>query len=291
MYPRLFFAAGRESRFVMRVSIGINTVLVAAIASSANASVFATSVLSYDAGSNAVAGYNDASTALGSAERFTGEGIFPSGVTPFNPAWGTDELVSVGSGGHLSLGFNTAITNNASHTFGVDLIVFSNAGFADTTWTDADPNNDGTGFTGASPFIFGAGGDATIQVSEDGIQWFTATTTTLNLFPTLGYSDFVDATPFSPGTIETDFTQALDPSLTAGDFANMSFTDLRDFYNGSGGGIGIDIASTGLDSASFVRFVNNSGEAFEIDAVAAVPAPSALMIASIFGIGMTRRRR
>jgi len=275
----------------MRVSLGINTALIAAISTAAHASVFATSVLSYDAGTNAVAGYSDSSTALGSAERFTGEGIFPSGVTPFNPAWGTEELVSVGSGGHLSLGFNTAITNNAAHAFGVDLIVFSNAGFSDTTWTDADPSNDGTGFTGASPFIFGAGGAATVQVSADGVQWFTAATTTLDLFPTLGYSDFVDATPFSPGSVESDFTKALDPSLNSADFANMSFTDLREFYNGSGGGVGIDIASTGLASASFVRFVNNSGEAFEIDAVAAVPTPSALMIASIFGLGVTRRRR
>jgi len=275
----------------MRVSLGVNTALIATVAATSSASVFATSVLSYDAGSNPVAGYNDASTALGSAERFTGEGIFPSGVTPFNPAWGTDELVSVGSGGHLSLGFSTAITNNASHAFGVDLIIFSNAGFADTTWTDADPSNDGTGFTGANPFIFGAGGAATIQVSTDGIQWFTATTTTLDLFPTLGYSDFVDATPFSPGSVESDFTKALDPSLSAADFANMSFTDLRDFYNGSGGGVGIDIASTGLSSANYVRFVNNSGEAFEIDAVAVVPAPAVLLTASIFGLGMTRRRR
>ncbi|MBL4808987.1 MAG: hypothetical protein JKY43_02890 [Phycisphaerales bacterium] len=275
----------------MSLPFRFNCALVAAMTAAATASPFATSVLSYDAGSNAIAGYSDASTALGSAERFTGEGIFPGGVTPFNPAWGTDELVSIGSGGQLTLGFNTAITNSASNAFGIDLIVFSNAGFADTTWTDADPLNDGTGYTGSNPFIFGAGGAATVQVSADGINWITATTTTLNLFPTLGYSDFMSPTPMSPGLIETDFTQAMDPTLTAADFADMSFTELRDFYNGSGGGVGIDIASTGLSSASFVRFVNNSGQAFEIDAVAVVPAPGMLMMASVFGIGMTRRRR
>tara|TARA_R110000737_G_scaffold2923_16_gene9839 strand:+ start:90158 stop:91015 length:858 start_codon:yes stop_codon:yes gene_type:complete len=270
---------------------GFSATLIAALTVSASASPFASSVLGYDAGSNAVAGYTDATTALGSAERFTGEGVFPSGVTPFNPAFGTDEIVSVGSGGYLSLGFDSAITNNASHAFGVDFIVFSNAGFSDATWSDADPNNDGTGNTGANPFIFGVGGAATIQVSQNGIEWFTATTTTLDLFPTLGYSDFVDATPFSPGLIESDFTQALDPTLTAADLANMSFADLRNFYNGSGGGIGIDIASTGLTSASFVRFLNESGEAFEIDAVAVVPAPSVLLALSAFGFGATRRRR
>lgn len=275
----------------MKVFIGINNVLIAAIAANASASPFATSVLSHDAGTNPVAGYADPSTALGSAERFTGEGIFPSGVTPFNPAWGTDELVSIGSGGHLALGFDTQITNNASHAFGVDLIVFSNAGFNDTTWTDADPNNDGTGFTGPNPFIFGSGGAATVQVSNDGFNWITATITTLDLFPTLGYRDYTDATPSAPGSIEADFTQALDPALTSADFANMSFTDIRDFYNGSGGGIGIDIASTGLASASFVRFLNESNEAFEIDAVAVVPAPGSLLALSIVGLGMTRRKR
>lgn len=257
----------------------------------AYASSFATSVLSYDQGSNAVAGYTTASSALGSAERFTGEGIFPGGVTPFNPAWGTDELVSVGSGGHLSLGLSTAITNSASHAYGVDLIIFSNAGFADTTWTDADPNNDGTGYTGSNPFIFGAGGAATVQVSSDGINWITATTTTLDLFPTLGYADFISPTPALPGSLETDFTQAIDPSLTAADFANMDLSQIAALYNGSGGGIGIDIASTGLSSASFVRLLNESNEAFEIDAVAVVPAPGSVLALSIAALSMTRRRR
>lgn len=279
----------------MRTSTQIKSAIILATSittvSTAGVSSFATSVLSYDSGSNAAAGYTDSSTAIGSAERFTGEGVFPSGVTPFNPAFGTDEIVSIGAGGHLSLGIDRAITNDLSHAFGVDLIIFSNAGIADTTWTDADPNNDGTGFTGANPFIFGGGGAATIQVSQDGINWITATTTSLDLFPTLGYSDFVDPTPFSLGSVESDFTQAMDPSLSSADLANMSFAELRDFYNGSGGGVGVDIASTGLSSANFVRFLNESGQAFEIDAVAVVPSPSMMMIASIFGIGAARRRR
>lgn len=272
-------------------SFGIHCAFIAAIAATSSASPFATSVLSYDEGIGAVAGFTDSNTALGSAERFTGEGVFPSGVTPFNPAFGTDELVSIGAGGHLSLGFDRAITNNASNAFGVDFIVFSNAGFVDTTWTDADPNNDGTGFTGDSPFIFGAGGAATIQVSVDGTNWITATTTVLDLFPTLGYSDYMGPSPAAPGAVETDFTQALNPTLTASDFANMSFSEIRDFYNGSGGGVGIDIASTGLTSANYVRFLNESGQAFEIDAVAVVPAPSGLLALSMLGLASTRRKR
>ncbi len=255
------------------------------------ANPFASSVLSYNAGTNAAAGYTDASTALGSAERFTGEGIFPGGVTPFNPAWGTNELVSIGSGGSLTLGFDTLITNDASNAYGIDLIVFSNAGFSDTSWSDANPNNDGTGVIGSNPFIFGAGGEATIQVSQDGTNWFTAAITTLDLFPTLGYSDFTTPTPSSIGSIESDFTQAMDPTIALGDLADLSFAEIIALYDGSGGGIGIDIASTGLSSANYVRFLNNSGEAFEIDAVAAVPTPGAFMLMGLGSLIATRRRR
>lgn len=248
-------------------------------------------MLSYDQGSNAAAGYTDASTALGSAERFTGEGIFPGAVTPFNPAWTTEELVSVGSGGHLTLGFDATITNDASHAFGIDLIVFSNSGFLDTSWSDADPNNDGSGIVGSNPFVFGGGGQATIQISSDGNNWFTADTTILDLFPTLGYSDSETPTPGEPGLVETDFTLPVDPSLLLADLADLSFEEIISLYNGSGGGIGIDIASTGLESASFVRFLNDSGEAFEIDAVAAVPAPGSLLLLTFSSLAATRRRR
>ena len=266
-------------------------IAVASLSTSAYADIFATSVLSYDAGSNAVAGYTNANTALGSAERFTGEGVFPGGVTPFNPAFGTDELVSVGSGGQLSLGFSTTITNSAAHAFGIDLIVFSNSGFLDTSWSDADPNNDGSGVVGSNPFIFGAGGEATIQVSQNGTDWFTASITTLDLFPTLGYSDYATTTPGELGMVESDFTRAIDPSLTLEDMADLSFAEIIALYDGSGGGIGIDIASSGLDSASYVRFLNNSGEAFEIDAVAVVPATGVLFMLGLGGIFATPRRR
>lgn len=261
------------------------------LSTSTHADIFATSVLSYDQGTNAVAGYTDASTALGSAERFTGEGVFPSGVTPFNPAFGTDELVSIGSGGHLTLGFDATITNSASHAYGIDLIVFSNSGFLDTSWSDADPDNDGTGLVGNNPFVFGAGGEATIQVSQNGTDWFTASITTLDLFPTLGYSDYTSTTPAALGAAESDFSRAMDPSLTLDDLANLSFAEIVALYDGSGGGIGIDIASSGLDSASYVRFLNDSGEAFEIDAVAVVPAPGVLFMLGLGGIFATPRRR
>ena len=264
---------------------------IAATSGLALASPYATSVVSYDQGSNPTSMFTDDTTALGSPERFTGEGQFPSGVTPFNPAFGLDELVSVGSGGHLALGFDRAITNDASHAFGIDLIIFSNSGFLDASYTDDDDSNDGDGLTGASPFLFGAGGAATIQVSVDATSWVTVTTTTLDLVPTLGYQDYAAATPGAPGTIETDFTQAIDPSITLGDLADLTFAELRAIYGSSGGGIGIDIDATGLEAVNYVRFLNESDTAFEIDAVAVVPAPGAPALLALTTLGATRRRR
>jgi hypothetical protein len=265
----------------MHLLIASTTVAIAA--SAALASPFASSVIDYYAGTNSNPSFNNASVALGSAERFTGEGVFPSGITPFNPAFGTDEIVSIGSGGFLTLGFDTAITNSASHAFGVDFIVFANAGFIDTSF----PN----GSVGAAPALFGVGGEATIDVSADGVIWHTAAMTTLDLFPTLGYQDYTDPFATTPGLIETDFTKAMDPSLGLGDLAGLDYAQLLDLYDGSGGGIGIDIDATGLSSVNFVRFTNASNEAFEIDAVAVVPAPSALALIGLGLLSTTRRKR
>lgn len=265
-------------------------VTLALACAGAAASPFASQVVDYDAGSNAAGGYTNAAAALGSPERFTGEGVFPSGVTPFNPAFGADEIVSVGSGGSLTLRFDTAITNNAGHLYGVDMIVFGNAGFIDQSWTDADPSNDGSGALGANPAMFGAGGAAEVWVSADGSDWRLAAVTTLALFPTLGFRDYLDPTPGAPGSDPTDFTRPMDPTITLADLAGMGYTDLLALYGESGGGVGIDISGTGLASASFVQFRNTGSAAFEIDAVAAVPAPAGVVSLAL-GAGLLARRR
>ena len=259
---------------------------VAAFAFGAHAgNPFATQVVGYDAGVGAVPGFMDASTALGSATRFTGESAgFPSVVSPFSPPFGADEIVSVGFGGSLTLGFDMPIVDSAVNPFGVDFIVFGNAGFIDTSF----PN----GSVGANPAMFGVGAAVRVEASMDGSTWFDVETRQLDLMPTLGY---LDGGPFDsvPGAVETNFRVAMDPSLGLSDLAGLEYTELVDLYGRSGGGIGFDLSSSGLSEASYIRLSHAglSGETFEIDAVSIVPAPASLSLVFFGCLSAVRCRR
>ena len=124
---RVFGSRVRTSR------LGLVVLAAGAIVSGAlGQSHWAVEVIDFDAGTTGTPGFDNPATALGEPERFTGEGVFPGVVSPFNPAFGTDELVSIGEGGHLTVRFDRPINNNGSHLFGVDLIIFGNGGFADS---------------------------------------------------------------------------------------------------------------------------------------------------------------
>ena len=65
--------------------------------SASGADPWADRVVAFDAGVDPAPGYDDPATSLGEPSRFTGVlGGFPGAVTPFNPAWDTDQIVSLG---------------------------------------------------------------------------------------------------------------------------------------------------------------------------------------------------
>ncbi len=223
---------------------------------------FADALISYDQGANPAPGFTDPLTALGPPERFTGEGVFPGVVSVFNPPFGIDEIVSIGAGGHLLLRFNTPVTDDVRNPFGLDLLIFGNTGFIDAAFPG--------GIVGG---LFGADG-GTLEVSDDGINWvLVAGVAADGPWPTLGY---LDAGPFDSlaGTIESNFTRPVDPSLTLADFMGLDNESVIELYAGSGGGVGIDLASVGIASISFVR-ISNPGDPqitpnVEIDALSDV---------------------
>lgn len=243
---------------------------------------FANEVISFNAGMGGANGYDNPLVTLGSPERYTGEGIFPGVVSPFNPAWGTNEVLSLGAGGHLTVKFNTPIVNAASNPYGIDFIIFSNTGFID----DSFPQ----GIVGG---LFGDDGGI-IEVSANGVDWVEIAGVPANgLFPTMGY---IDSGPYdeTPGSVETDFTRPLNPALTMNDFLGQDYDGVRALYDGSGGGTGIDLEGTGLASISYIRISNPASATLsvEIDAFArAMPIPGPATVALLPYVALVFRRR
>jgi hypothetical protein len=233
---------------------------------------FASQLISYTPGTNPVPGFTTPAAALGEPTRFTGVGVFPGAVTPFNPPWMISEIVSLGTGGSLVVRFDQPITNNPAHPYGQDLLIFGNAGYVDLNFPQ--------GQTSGALFSAGRG---RVEVSADGLDWRLLPGAEADAaFPTLGYADLTDPYATDPGAALSDFTRPVDPGFNP---AGLSFPQLAAAYAGSGGGTGIDIAASGLASISFIRITNLSlTDTVEIDAlsrVAPIPAPATVLLAFV----------
>ncbi|MEQ9095194.1 MAG: GC-type dockerin domain-anchored protein [Phycisphaerales bacterium] len=220
---------------------------------------FAAEVVQYAPGVDVPAGFDDPASALGEPARYTGVGSFPGVVTPFNPPFLGSEVVTIGAGGSLTLRLGTPAIDAATNPFGVDLIVFHNGGYIDAAFP--------AGVVGGTFFDGGA-----IEVSQDGVEFFPVPPMAESHFPTLGYLDL--ATPFTEvrGDEPSDFRLPVDPAI---DPDGMDWDELLAAYDGSGGGVGIDIADAGLFEVNFVRITAGDGATPDIDAVSVVRAACA----------------
>ena len=240
-------------------------------------------VVGYSPGTNPQAGYTpDPTVTLGSPERFSGELTpYPGDVTIFSSAFGTDEIISVGAGGSLTVRFDDPVVDAPSHLYGVDLVVFGNAFF---TPDFGNPDYPITGINNEP---------ATVEVSADGLSWFTLSGTADGLFPTQGYLDSGEF-GFPPGSAPTDFLKPVNPALGMSDFLGLTYAQALALYDRSGGGTPFDISATGLSSISYVRVSVPEGANWsaEIDAFANVPEPSvgALILIGATLLGARRTR-
>ena len=221
---------------------------------------FADSVVSFDEGIVDSPGYNIPESALGEPTRFTGEGIWPGVVSPFNAPWLADEIVSIGLGGSLTLAFDKPIIDDPLNPYGYDFLIFGNTGLIDAAWPAAIIGG-----------VFSDDGGI-IEISEDGKTWITVTESLADgLWPTNGY---IDSEPYDgvEGTMYTNFTLPIDPRLTLEDVMNLDCVELMEFYGNSGGGSGIDISGSGLSEVSCVRISAGTKYSPEIDAIVDVAA-------------------
>ncbi|HEV2435114.1 MAG TPA: PEP-CTERM sorting domain-containing protein [Verrucomicrobiae bacterium] len=239
---------------------------------------FASSVVSYTEGGGVSAGYNNPTAALGGPTIYNGY----QNTDPFNPPYQASDIVGIGTGGSLTLQFNTPIQNNPSNPFGLDFIIFGHAGFNITNGDYSGGGiTDGTLFTGGTS-------DVRVSVSADGTTFYALnpalTPQVDGLFPT-----DASGNPFLP----------VNPNLTAADFAGQDLAGIRALYNGSAGGAGFSLAwatdsngqSVSLSSVNYVRLeVLNDGTPAYIDAISVVPEPATWALI-LTGAGLFRLRR
>jgi hypothetical protein len=245
--------------------------LAGALFSFATHAQYADAVVSYVAGSGVNPGYTDPTRALGAPTTYIGY----QNTDPFNPPYQSAHLVSVGEGGSLIVQFSTPVVNGPSHPFGLDFIVFGNAGFVIT-----NGDYSGGGITDGSLFANNTG-VTRVSVSADNVTYYT-------LNPAL--ARVVDG--LFPTDAAGDFSLPVNPSLSNGDFAGKDLTGIRSLYAGSGGGTGYDISwaqdSGGqgvfLSSISFIRVDVLSGKS-EVDAFSVVPEPGTFAMV-LLGAGL-----
>lgn len=223
-------------------------------------SPWADTVISFDEGIGGSPGYNAPEAALGEPSRFTGEGIWPGVVSPFNAPWLADEIVSIGASGSIVISFNEPVTDDAANPWGIDLIIFGNSGCIDSSY----PN-------GVVSGLFSDDGGK-IEVSANGKEWVEIMTTLADgLWPTRGY---LDSQPYDAieGAEPSDFTMPVDPRLTLVDVMGLNHAELITLYRTSGGGTPVDLAETGLSAISFARISveANSKLSVEVDGMADV---------------------
>jgi hypothetical protein len=245
---------------------------------------WADQIIAYSPGADVGVGYDDPSRALGSPSRFSADPNpdWASVVSPFSPAYLSDQLVSVGAGGSLTLRFDSPVMNDAANPFGIDLLVFGNAFYS---------VNFATGITNG--FLGGTNLAGVIEVSQDGVAWSVVPDVRPDsLFPTLGYSDVADPFAITPGGVEADFTRPVNPTFSA---AGLDYAGVLAGYAGSGGGVGVSLDAVALPWVSYVRVSLPIGATgtIEIDGlsdVSPIPAPATVLLAPLALLVCGRRR-
>jgi hypothetical protein len=229
---------------------------------------FADQVISYDPGYGYTVGYTNLDVVLGEPSRIT-PGTFGGPVDPFNPAYLRSQLVSIGANGSLILKFDKPILDHPRNRFGIDFIIYGNAGFIITNAFDPDTFNwIGIPATGGSLFGNNSGGSR-VSVSRDGITFY-------ELNP--------ERAPALDGLLPTDglgdFHTPADPTLTSTDFAGLTVEGIRALYYTSAGGAGYDLSwaldaegrAVSLHAIHYVRLDVIQGK-IEVDGAAAVFVP------------------
>lgn len=282
------------------IILTVGAIALAASAKSASAdTVFASQAVSYASGANYATsyftgdGYTTSAAALGVPTGVTGYDGFwgTSVVSVFSPPSDTNQIVSIGEGGHLTVRFPQVVYVKPGLA---EIGVFANAGLVDSSYPSG---------VCASPAQTFSDNFAQIDVSANGLDWVGLGTLNLNM-PTnfyLNAGPYDADAPASPQV--ADFGKPFSGGLSS--FGGKTYPQILTLLDGSAGGNWLDLSSTGLSQVEYVRFSMPAGgingytyacvDAISVAdaALAPVPEPTTLALLAIGGglTGIISRRR
>ena len=239
----------------------------------------ASSVISYTPGTGA-GSFTTPTSALGLPSTFTVH-EFGGPVDQYDPPFLADQIVSVGAGGSLTLQLSSPVQNDPSHPYGMDFIIYGNAGFISDFFT---------GITDGSLFGASTPGTTKVSVSADNVTYFQLSSSLApnvdGLFPTDGSGAF---------------GQPVNPAVTGANFNGKDLSGIRSLYAGSAGGTSFDLAwarngsdqPVSLDSISYIRIDVSAGAtvAAQIDGIVATPEPATIALLTLGGAALLLRKR
>jgi hypothetical protein len=216
-------------------------------------------VVSYHPGDDSSAGYRDPGAALGMLKPVADPIFGNSILSPFNPPYLPDDLVIVGAGGELTLKLARPVAAQA----GPEIGVFCNNGLIDISYPTGQ-NQVPAGFFSEAP-------RAIVSVSRDGTNFVPLFSG--NPFTFDGVSNYYADLGPNPSSTTTpgDVLAAMDKPFLAplSAFDGLDWIATRTLLDGSAGGRWLDISSTGLATAQYVRFEVPAGADYRmvLDAV------------------------
>ena len=244
------------------IKIIVVTFLLGSIPAS-KATSFVSSVVGYHPGSGFAVefgsglGFTNTLSVIGEPSRET-PGEWGGEVNPFSPPYLADQLLSIGEGGYVTLTFNQPVFNSPNNPYGLDFILFGNAGF---NITNGDYS--GGGVTDGS--VFGSDAStASVWVSEDNQNYFL-----------LDQKKSPKVDGYFPIDGQGEFSLPVNPATLPSDFAEADMEQIRRLYQGAGGGNGYDLdwaeGTPRLHSIRYIKVMVESGK-IELDG-ASIVAP------------------